>query len=388
MPWKECDKVSERMKFIGRFLDGEKMIDLCKEFGISRATGHKIWNRYKEDGLRALNDRSKRPWRLANLTPPNVESAILEVKDKFPTWGAPKILAYLERRRKDLQLPARSTVHAILDRHGLVKKRHRFRRFKAEGSYLSEAFEPNDIWCADFKGQFKMGNHQLCYPLTVTDQFSRYILSCEALESVREVGAIACFKRVFSEHGLPKVIRTDNGSPFSSRALFGLSKLSVLWLRLGIQIERIQPGHPEQNGRHERMHKTLKQTVTKPPGVNLLQQQEMLDNFSRVFNHERPHEALNMGCPADVYKSSSRPYPRVLEDFDYKTEFTRRVQGSGVIRFNGGRRIFISDVFSNQEVGIDEVEDGIWSVSFMHYELGYFSKDNRFNPATNPFTGY
>jgi transposase InsO family protein len=387
MPWKECDKVSERMKFIGRLLDGEKMTDLCREFGISRVTGHKIWSRYQEEGTRSMNDRSKRPWRLANQTAPNVETAILEVKEKYPTWGAPKIWAYLERRKKDLKLPARSTVHAILDRHGLVKRQSRKRRFFAEGTDLITAVRPNQLWCADFKGQFRMGNQKYCYPLTITDQYSRYILACEGLESVREVGAIESFKRVFIEHGIPDAIRTDNGVPFSSRTLFGLSKLSILWLRLGIRLERIDPGHPEQNGRHERMHKTLKQTVTKPPGKNLFHQQELLDSFMTVFNEERPHEGLKMKCPSDLYTQSFKRYPRILEDFDYiDSASTRRVQGNGTIRFNGDKKIFISDVFAGQQVGIKEIEDGIWSVNFMDYELGYFSKDtDKFNPARNPF---
>lgn len=390
MPWKECDKVSERMNFICRLKNGEKMTDLCREFGISRVTGHKIYSRYKEEGLRSLNDRSKRPWRLARLTPPKIETAILELKSHHPTWGAPKIWAYLERRRKDLKIPARSTVHAILDRHGLVKKRSARRKYRAEGNdHLVQAERPNELWCADFKGQFRMGNQKYCYPLTVTDQYSRYILACDALESVREVGAIECFKRIFNEHGMPDAIRTDNGAPFSTRTLFGLSKLSVLWLRLGISLERIEPGHPEQNGRHERMHRTLKQTVTKPPGANLLQQQEMLDGFVSVFNDERPHEAIEMKCPADLYVPSKKKYPKVLEDYDYQScDFTRRVQKSGAIRFNGGRRVFITDVLSEQQVGITEVEDGIWSINFMDYELGYFSQeDQRFNPAKNPFTG-
>jgi transposase InsO family protein len=387
MPWKECDKVSERMSFLSRLRDGERMTDLCKEFGISRVTGHKIWNRYKNEGLQSLNDRSKKPWRLANQTPPLVEQAILDIKAQHPTWGAPKIRAYLERRQKHLHLPARSTVHAILDRHQLVKKKVNRRRFKAVGTSLAKADAPNNIWCADFKGQFRMENHQYCYPLTITDQYSRYLLACEALESVREVGAIECFRRIFTDFGLPDAIRTDNGTPFSTRTLFGLSKLSVLWLRLGIRLERITPGRPEQNGQHERMHRTLKQTVTKPPGRNILHQQEIFDHFVDVFNQERPHEGIGMQCPSDLYVASRREYPKILEDYDYRDfEYTRRVQGSGVIRFKGGKRIFISDVFAEQEVGIKEVEDGIWAVNFMGYELGYFSSDtNRFNPASNPF---
>jgi putative transposase len=385
MPWKECDKVSERIKFIGRLLDGEKMSDLCKEFGISRVTGYKIQERYKAEGLRSLADKDRRPWRLANKTPANVESVIISLKSQHPTWGAPKIWAYLERRHKNLKLPARSTVHAILDRNGLVKKKTGRKRFRAEGTLLSEALKPNDIWCADFKGQFRMQNQKYCYPLTITDQYSRYVLACEALESVREHGAIECFKRIFAEYGMPDKIRTDNGAPFSSRTLFGLSRLSVLWLRLGIAIERIEPGHPEQNGRHERMHRTLKQTAANPPGNNLLQQQEMLETFMNIFNRERPHEGIGMQCPADIYVPSVKPYPSVLEDYDYSGHtHTRMIQRNGTFRFKE-RKVFISEVFAEQEVGITQIDEDIWCINFMGYDLGYFGENHQFNPAKNPF---
>ncbi|MNL09014.1 Integrase core domain protein [compost metagenome] len=387
MPWKECDKVSERLKFIGRLLSGEKMTDVCLELGISRVTGYKIWNRYKQEGLKAMNDRSSRPWRLANQTPASIERAIVEIKRKYPTWGAPKILAILEKQDKGVKLPARSTVHAILDRHGLVKRRRKNRLYKSKGTSLITVDSPNQLWCADFKGHFKMGNSNYCYPLTITDQHSRYLISCEALESAKEKNAVETFKRVFEEYGMPNVIRTDNGVPFAARSLFGLSKLSILWLRLGIDIERIEPGHPEQNGRHERMHKTLKEEVTRPPGRNLLQQQEMLDHFRIVFNNERPHEALQMKCPAEVYQPSSKAYPKILEEYNYsKFDFTKRVTKCGTIKLQGGRKIFISEIFGGQDVGIREIEDGIWSVTFMDFELGYFSSDSTlFNPGINPF---
>lgn len=365
------------------------MTDLCQEFGISRVTGYKILNRYEQEGLLALNDRSKRPWRLAHQTPASVEKMIIEMKKKYPTWGAPKILSKLEKENLVQKLPARSTVHAILDRHGLVKKKKRNTREKyiAKGTYLSEAKACNDIWCADFKGQFKMQNQQYCYPLTVSDQYSRYLIGCEAFERIKEKESIEYFRRIFLEHGMPSIIRTDNGVPFAARSLFGLSKLSVFWLRLGIEIERIKPGHPEQNGRHERMHRTLKLEVTKPSGKNLLQQQELLDQFVTVYNNERPHEALNMQCPADVYTPAVKTYPSILEEYDYsKCDFTRRVSMCGAIRLKGGRKIFISDVFGGQEVGINEVEEGVWSVSFMQYDLGYFGiEPHRFNPGPNPF---
>ncbi len=229
MPWKECNKVSERIKFINRLLNGEKMTDLCQEFEISRVTGYKIWNRYEQEGLNALIDQSRRPWRLANQIPSNVESAILDIKRKYPTWGAPKILEYLRRRSTHLKMPARSTVHGVLDRHGLVKKRAHCRKiYKSQGTPLTSANAPNELWCADFKGHFKMGNNQYCYPLTITDQHSRYLLGCEALDGAKEISAINTFKNIFKEYGMPDAIRTDNGVPFAARSLFGLSKLSVL----------------------------------------------------------------------------------------------------------------------------------------------------------------
>lgn len=388
MPWKECNKMSERVEFIGRLLKKEKMTDLCREFGISRVTGHKIWNRYLQEGLDAMNDRSHRPWRLANLTPVSIEKEILAIKNKYPTWGAPKILAMLERQQPNKKLPVRSTVHAILDRHGLVKKRKRSRSiYKAEGTGLVDATSPNHLWCADFKGQFKLGNQKYCYPLTITDQYSRYLLGCDAYENPKEKGAIECFKRVFKEYGLPQIIRTDNGAPFAARSLFGLSKLSVMWLRLGIEIERIQPSHPEQNGRHERMHRTLKAETTNPPGGNLLQQQEMLDHFMNVFNNQRPHEALGMERPKDIYRPSLRVYPSIFEEYDYSGyDLIKRVSVCGSIKLKGAQKVFISDVFSGQEVGIKEVDDQIWSVTFMEYLLGYFGKEKyKFNPGPNPF---
>ncbi len=390
MPWKECNKMSERIKFIGRLIDGEKMTDLCQEFGISRVTGHKILKRYRDEGINALNDRSKRPWRLANRTPASIENEILKLKDQYPTWGAPKILARLQRIKPLTKMPARSTVHAILDRHGLVKKKARKLRYKSYQTTLVDPTESNQLWCADFKGHFKMGNGKYCYPLTVTDQYSRYILNCEAFESNREKESIESFKQVFREHGLPNAIRTDNGAPFAARSLFNLSKLSVFWLTLGIELERIEPGRPDQNGRHERMHRTLKQEVTKPAGHNLLQQQELLDNFVKVFNKERPHEALNMKCPSEVYVPSARQYPRVLEEYDYSDyDLTRRISMCGGFKLKGGRRIFISEVFGGQEVGVKEVEDGIWLVSFMDYQLGYFgTEDDQFNPGPNPFLAF
>jgi transposase InsO family protein len=249
--------MEERLRFVARLLDGESMSDVCREFGISRKTGYKIFNRYKELGLDALTDRSRRPVRYANQLPDQVERLIVSLKRDKPHWGARKIRELIIRRLAgDVRVPARSTVHAVLDRHGLVSRARR-RRNRAEGTPLSIAASPNDLWCTDFKGEFKLGNGRYCYPLTVTDQASRYVLACEALDSTKEGPVIEAFVGVFRQYGLPAAIRSDNGLPFASpNGLYNLSRLSLWWLRLGVQLERIKPGHPQQNGRHERMHLT------------------------------------------------------------------------------------------------------------------------------------
>ncbi|MGE4251295.1 MAG: helix-turn-helix domain-containing protein, partial [Parvibaculaceae bacterium] len=300
MPWKESSVMDERVRFVARLLEGEEMTAMCREFGISRKTGYKILNRYKEEGAEALCDRSRRPVRYANQLADQVERQIVEFKREKPHWGARKIRELLVRKLAgDVRVPARSTVHAVLDRHGLVK-RARQRRNKAQGTPLSQALAANDLWCADFKGEFKLGNGCYCYPLTVSDQATRYLLACEAFDSTKEVPVIEAFVRLFKDKGLPRAIRSDNGLPFASpNGLYNLSKLSVWWLRLGIAIERIEPGHPQQNGRHERMHLTLKQEATRPAGLNSLQQQDRFDAFLSEFNTERPHEALDMKCPAE-----------------------------------------------------------------------------------------
>src|SRR5205807_8531327 len=308
MPWKASSVMDERLRFVARLLDGETMTDVCREFGVSRKTGYKIFDRYKEHGLAALSDRSRRPVRYANQLPQQIESLIVRLKAEKPHWGARKIRELLVRRLDgDVRVPAKSTIHAVLDRHGLVKRGRP--RHRARGTPLSEGAAPNDLWCADFKGEFKLGNGRYCYPLTVTDHASRFLLLCEALESTRQDLACTAFERLFHERGLPLAIRSDNGVPFASpNALFNLSKLSVWWLRLGIAIERIKPGHPQQNGRHERMHLTLKKEATRRPAMNSLQQQARFDAFVDEFNNERPHEALGMKCPAELYTAASKPF--------------------------------------------------------------------------------
>ena len=386
MPWKECSVTQERLRFVARLLDGEGMSEVCRDFGISRKTGYKIFNRYRDQGLEALTDRSRRPVRYANQLPDQVERLIVDLKRDKPHWGARKIRELLVRKLAgDVRLPARSTVHAVLDRHGLVN-RARIRRNRANGTPLSAGANPNDLWCADFKGEFKLGNGRYCYPLTVSDHAARYLLLREAFESTREAPVIAAFQRLFRDRGLPVAIRSDNGLPFASpNGLYNLSRLSVWWLRLGIAIERIKPGHPQQNGRHERMHLTLKKEATRPPGLNSLQQQARFDAFVREFNAERPHEALAMRCPAEFYTASPRPYDG-LPELQYPWhDRDILVTACGRICMHR-KKINISTVLAGQKLGIREVDDGIWLVSFMHYDLGYIDLEQRtLQTIDNPF---
>ena len=386
MPWKESSVMDERLRFVARLLEGEQMSLVCREFGISRKTGYKIFDRYKEHGLEALTDRSRRPVRYGNQLPQQVESLIVSLKQNKPHWGARKIRELLIRRLAgDVRVPAKSTIHAVLDRHGLVKRMGR-RRNRATGTALSLGAEPNDLWCADYKGEFQLGNKAYCYPLTVTDHASRYLLLCEALESTREELAFTAFERLFKERGLPGAIRSDNGVPFASpNALFNLSKLSVWWLRLGIAIERIKPGHPQQNGRHERMHLTLKKEATRPPGLNSLQQQAKFDDFVQEFNAERPHQALDMKCPGELYTPSQRSYQGLSELAYPFHDRAILVTACGRLCLHR-KKINISTVLAGQTLGIKEVDEGIWLVSFMHYDLGYIDLEQKtLQPLDNPF---
>jgi putative transposase len=299
--------------------------------------------------------------------------------------GAPKIREKLRQRVTPLLLPAISTVHAVLDRHGLVHRRRR-RREATAATTLSRPTEPNALWCADYKGEFMLGDRRYCYPLTITDFASRFLLTCEALSTTQERFAFTAFDRAFKEFGLPRTIRTDNGIPFAGpTALYRLSTLAVWWLRLGIQIERIQPGHPQQNGRHERMHRTLKAEATKPAAANVLQPQARFDTFITRYNQDRPHQALGMKVPADVYARSPRVY-RGLEDLTYPFhDATFTVTHCGRICFHG-RKINLSHVFAGQNVGVTQVGERIWLVTFMHYDLGYFDDEvGRLEPIANPF---
>jgi transposase InsO family protein len=386
MPWKESSVMDERMRFVIRLKDGESMASLCREFGISRKTGYKIVDRYEQCGVEGLSDRARRPHRYANQLPAPVEAAIVAAKREKPHWGARKLRERLLRRLpSEVKVPACSTIHAILDRYGLVARASR-PRTRAQGTPLSAGLNPNDLWCTDYKGEFQLGNKRYCYPLTVTDYASRYLLLCEAMESNQQQPAFLAFERLFRERGLPQAMRSDNGVPFASpNGLFHLSKLSVWWLRLGISIERIRPGHPQQNGRHERMHLTLKQQATRPAGSNLLQQQAKFDAFVEEFNLERPHQALDMKCPAEVYAASPRPYHGIPDPYYPFHDKTIVVTNCGRLCLYR-KKINLSASLAGQAVGIKEVDDGIWLVSFMNYDLGYIDLEEKtLQPLENPF---
>ena len=386
MPWKETCVMDERTKFIGRLLSGEKMAPLCKEFGISRVTGHKIWNRYHQDGSRGLYNRSRAPHKHPNQTPFEVEQLIVRLKKEKPSWGAPKIRELVNNKYPTIKLPSTSTVHSILNRHDLVKKRRKRNMFRATASYLSTPNQPNDLWCTDFKGEFRMLNKNYCYPLTLSDFVSRYLFTCEALESTAESPCFSVFEEAFQAYGLPRAIRSDNGIPFASgNSMWNLTRLSVWWIRLGIKLERIEPGNPQQNGRHERMHRTLKLEATQPARSHLLQQQETFDQFKDQFNFERPHQALDMKRPGDIYQKSTRPY-RGLSDITYPG-FDKSLLISNCGRICLKKlKIHVSKALANQPVGIKEIDHRIWQVDFMSYTIGYFDEESRkFAPNDDPF---
>ena len=330
---------------------------------------YKWIERYRDGGAEALADRSHRAHRQPHQTPPEVEAAIVACRQAHPTWGPKKLLAYLARRQPDLALPACSTAGAILKRHGLSQPRRRRRKAKHPGRVPLVTAVPCDLWCADFKGQFLLGGGAYCYPLTVTDAHSRFVLECRALPSVKQEGVFPAFERLFLEHGLPHAIRTDNGNPFATRAIAGPSALNVWWIKLGIGHQRIEPGQPQQNGRHEPMHRVLKTETTRPPEPTMQAQQARFDAWQQEFNTERPHEALAGATPASVYRPSPRLMPKCLPEPEYPTHHeVRWASSAGTVRFKK-RQFFVSKALVHEHVAFEKVGDGVWSLSFYDVEL-------------------
>lgn len=358
------------------------MVDLAREFGISRKTGYKLLERFERLGPKGLFDESRRPHRLARSSPASLSELFIEAKHKHPSWGPKKLRQSVSLENPGIQMPAASTIGTWLLRAGLVKHRRPRRHVSPYGAVLGHSTQPNDIWCVDYKGQFRLGNGKYCYPLTVTDHFSRYLLACDGFERISGDAARGVFEVLFEERGLPRLIRSDNGAPFASRGLFGLSRLSAWWLKLGIVPERIEPGHPEQNGRHERMHRTLKAETTRPAETNLLQQQERFDQFQQEFNHVRPHEALGQQCPAQLYAPSSRKVP--IGELEYPLhDDVIRVGPSGHINLlrRAATGVFISGALAGERIGVRELSDGTLLLTFAKLDLGRFDlKANRFHP--------
>ena len=373
MPWARTDWMSERMKFIAAYLEYEaSFADLCRDFGVSRKTGYKWARRYEADGPTALDERSRAPHTHPNAVAPHIVEAILAVRRRHLRWGPRKLQVVLQRRQPRMLLPAASTIGDILKRHGLVRKRRRIRRSSPYGDRLRQYDAPNAVWCADFKGNFPLGGvgGERCHPLTISDGFSRYLLSCRALRRPLHRCARRVFESTFCEYGLPRAIRTDNGPPFSTLAPGGLSRLSVWWIRLGIRPERILPGRPDQNGRHERMHSTLKAETAKPPRSSFSAQQRAFDRFQLEYNLERPHEALGQEVPASLYRPSLRSYPRRVPEPEYPAHFeTRRAYPNGVISF-GTTQWYVSACLSDELVGLEPCDDGRWRVHFGCVPIG------------------
>jgi putative transposase len=371
MPWRDASPMDQRTQFIADFLrDALSMTELCALYGVARKTGYKWIDRYLRHGPAGLEEGSRRPRRSPNATPAEIVNAILAARRRHPTWGGKKLLALLHKGQPRWPLPGRSTACDILKRHGMVPIKRPRRRIGHPGKPTSQSLAPNDVWSADYKGQFRTGDGHYCYPLTVADGFSRYLLGCQGLASTAVAEAKPIFTRLFKEYGLPKRIRTDNGVPFATNTLARLSTLSAWWVRLGILPELIEPGRPAQNGRHERMHRTLKAETTRPAAGSLAAQQRKFNVFREEFNHERPHEALDQETPAACYTSSPRVMPDRVPPLEYPDRFeVRYVSANGGIRWNT-RWVNVSIVCVGEYVGLEEIADGIWNVYFGPLRLG------------------
>lgn len=373
MPWKASSVVDERMRFV---LERERglhtMTELCEAYNITRETGYYWLRRYQQGGLEALQDRDRAPRQHPNQTPEEIEEAVLELRRAHMSWGPRKLKRVLEREQGQRQWPAASTIGGMLAREGLVVRRTKRRRAPPYTQPFASADTPNRVWCADFKGWFRTGDGERIDPLTITDACSRYLLRCQQVEKADSERVRAIFESAFRECGLPGAIRTDNGAPFASRAVAGLSRLAVWWMKLGIVPERIAAGHPEQNGRHERMHRTLKQETASPPAATRRAQQRAFDRFRREYNEQRPHEALDLETPSAVYTRSSRPYPARVPEPEYGSALrVRRVQKRG--EFSWKRQdVFLSETLMGESIGLLPMDDRFYTVYFAAFPIARF----------------
>lgn len=375
MSWKETCPVKERMRFIVAYEENERdFSEICRVFGISRKTGYKWIKRFDEEGVSGLEDRSRAPHEPSNKMCESLSSMILMTKCDNMNWGPRKIIVWLSQEYPDIKWPAASSAGELLKRNGLVKPRKKRRRFTPYTQPFADCSGPNDTWSIDYKGQYRLQNGKYCYPLTLTDNFSRYLLACDAHDRISGLQAKQVMEQVFKEHGLPAVIRSDNGPPFAGRGLGALSSLSVWWQKLGITHERIRPGHPEENGRHERMHRTLKEKIIESPCEDLLRQRVEFKAFLHSYNYERPHEGIGNQRPGWVYEESHRLYPCYLEEIEYGREYeTRRIRTNGTMKWNGSE-IYISEPLIGEQIGLLQTSDQEWLIYFSSLKLGIFNE--------------
>jgi putative transposase len=368
MPWHKTDQVNERLRFVAQAQEGlYSMAELSERYGVSRQTGYALLERYRDLGVNGLQDRSHAPECCPHRISEAMRELLLESRRAHPTWGPRKILAWLRPRHEGLALPAASTVGDLYSRELLVKQRARRRRWGQPGRAKIQVNGPNDLWTIDFKGEFRTLDGVLCYPITIADAHTRFLLAVDALPSTAHAGARVVVERVFRECGLPAVIRSDNGGPFATKAIGGLSRLSVWWTQLGIKHDRIDPGCPAQNGSHERMHLTLKQDTVLPPAADGEAQQERFVEFRQEFDFERPHEALGMQTPGSLYVPSPRELPEHLPEPEYPAHCAiRQVRANGILHFRD-RSIFLSELLIGLRVALEEIADGVWSIYF--YDL-------------------
>lgn len=379
MPWNESTRMDERRKFVAAYLsDRYEMAELCRGAGISRPTGYLWVQRFLAQGEAGLRDRSHAPRSCPHRTAEALEAALLAARRQHPHWGPRKLLALLKRQQPEQPWPSRSTVADLLRRQGLVKMRRRHAQpGTLEGQAARTPSAPNVLWTIDFKGEFRTGDRRYCYPLTVTDLYSRFLLACRGMRAPRGAPVIACTTALFREYGMPEGIHSDGGAPFAGTGLRHLSAVSLFWLKLGIRLERSRRACPQDNASHERMHATLKAETARPPSSNLPQQQRRFDDCRREFNDLRPHEALGDRTPAEFYRPSNRPYPSRLPSVEYPGHFElRRVHHTGTIKWRR-RELFVSSVLAGEFVGLEEIEEGVWSVYFGNHLLARFDEQVR-----------
>ena len=368
--------MDERLQFVRDALsDRFTMSERCARYGVSRRIGYKWLSRYDAEGRRGLQDRSRAPHHCPHKIRPELAELLVAEREAHPHWGARKLLAVLARRHPRIRTwPAASTVADLLARRGLVQKRRRRRPTRHPGVVRPTTTAPNDLWTADFKGQFRTGDGRYCFPLTIADQHTRYLLACRGVLSTQTVTARPVFERAVQEYGLPVAIRTDNGVPFATQAIHGLSYLNVWWMRLGILHQRIRPGCPQENGAHERMHRTLKRQAIQPVRHTCAAQQRNFDRFQHEFNTERPHERLGQETPASQYRASPRPYPERLPPLEYPAHFVvKQITTGGTFRFHT-RLLYLANAMVDQHIGLEETDDGIWAIHFHGFLLATFDE--------------